>query len=444
MNLEGDEMNLDADVIIVGTGLAGLYCALHIREDLDVILLTHSKIDDCNSYLAQGGITTVLDESDKRLFIEDTLKAGMYKNSLEAVETVADEARENIQILQDIGVRFDKTDKGFHYTAEGGHSANRIVHCADKTGKEVFETVLKYVQGKNNIKIYDNTLLVDIITNENKCRGVLVLKDKKPQRLYGNKTVLATGGIGGLFKKSTNQRGLKGVAIAIALRHDITIKDTEFIQYHPTGLYDPSHQDKYFLISESLRGEGAKLLNTKGNRFIDELQPRNVVTKAMLEEQKATKSEFQYLDISFKEEGFLRNRFPLIYKECMERGIDITKQPIPVTPVQHYAMGGIKVDLDGLTSMENLYACGECSCTGLHGGNRMASNSLLEALVFSRRAAKHINDSIELNHFKENPNIFNQEVTVEEVQRLYQENEVVIIEHIKKIRGDLIYELVYN
>jgi len=437
-------INRDADVIIVGTGLAGLYCALHIKEDLNVILLTHSKLDECNTYLAQGGITSILNEADKKVFIEDTLKAGMYKNTLEAVETVANEAIENIQLLENMGVNFDRSEEDFHYTTEGGHSVSRIVHCADNTGKEVFETVLKCVQSKKNVSIYDDTLLIDILVTNNKCTGVLVLKDGKPERIFGKKTVLATGGIGGLFKRSTNQRGLKGIAMAIALRHGIEIKDTEYIQYHPTGLYDPKVKDKYFLISESLRGEGAKLLNINGQRFIDELQPRNVVTKAILEEQKATKSEYQYLDISFKDQDFLKNRFPLIYKECIKRGIDITKQLIPVTPVQHYVMGGVKVDLDGQTTMDNLYACGECSCTGLHGGNRMASNSLLEALVFSRRAAVQINANINQKHISEE-RLYGEKESINEteIKRLCQENEELIIEHIKNVRGDLIYELVY-
>ncbi|PKM93268.1 MAG: L-aspartate oxidase [Firmicutes bacterium HGW-Firmicutes-1] len=433
-------MNGDIDVIIVGTGLAGLYCAMHLREDLKVVLLTNSKTKDCNTYLAQGGITTVLDEEDKSLFVEDTLKAGMYKNVKEAVETVANEAMDNILTLKEIGVAFDEKGNGFDYTSEGGHSVNRIVHCADLTGKRVFETVLGYVQKKKNISIYEDIALVDIIVEEDTCKGVLILKDNEPQAIYSKRTVLATGGIGGLFKRSTNQRDLKGVATAIAIRHGIEIKDTECIQYHPTGLYDPDHREKHFLISESLRGEGAKLINIQGNRFIDELLPRNVVTKAMLEEQKVTNSEFQYLDISFKDEKYLKNRFPLIYNECKERGIDITKGPIPVTPVQHYAMGGIGVNLDSQTSMQNLYACGECSCTGLHGANRMASNSLLEALVFSRRAALQINIKINEadNKYMKTPILIDRD----QVQVLLKQNEEIIIEHIKKVRGDLIYELV--
>ncbi|PKM49460.1 MAG: L-aspartate oxidase [Firmicutes bacterium HGW-Firmicutes-7] len=433
-------MSGDIDVIIIGTGLAGLYCAMHLRDDLKVALMTNSKITECNTYLAQGGITTVLNEADKELFIQDTLKAGMYKNNKEAIEIAAEEAMDNIITLQNIGVTFDKKDDYFDFTSEGGHSVNRIVHYADLTGKKVFETVLAYVRTKKNITITENITLVDVLIEKDACKGVLVLKDDEPQVVYSKKTVLATGGIGGLFKKSTNQRILKGVATSIALRHDIEIKDTECIQYHPTGLYDPKQREKYFLISESLRGEGAKLINIHGNRFVDELLPRNVVTKAMLEEQKATNSEFQYLDISFKEEIYLKNRFPLIYKECKERGIDITKQPIPVTPVQHYAMGGICVNLDSQTSMKNLYACGECSCTGLHGANRMASNSLLEALVFSRRAAIKMNDTINEGELEEpNSGVL---IEKEMVQRLHKQNEEIIIEHIKNVRGDLIYELV--
>lgn len=434
-----EDIDGEIDVVIIGTGLAGLYCAMHLREDLKIVLMTNSKIEECNTYLAQGGITTVLNEVDQALFIEDTLKAGMYKNNKEAVETVATEAMDNIKILQEIGVVFDEKEGCLDYTSEGGHSVNRIVHCADSTGKKVFEKILEHVQKKKNIRIYENITLVDILVEKDTCKGVLVLQNEESLAVYSKKTVLATGGIGGLFKRSTNQRILKGVATAIAIRHDIEIRDTEYIQYHPTGLYDPEHKEKYFLISESLRGEGAKLINVQGNRFIDELLPRNIVTKAMIEEQKVTNSEYQYLDISFMEEEYLINRFPLIYKECKERGIDISKQPIPVTPVQHYAMGGILVNMQSQTSMKDLYACGECSCTGLHGANRMASNSLLEALVFSRRAAMQMNIAMNEEVKKSHSTYL---VDREKVQALHKQNKEIIIDHIKQVRGDLIYELV--
>lgn len=440
MNLEGEKMNREFDVVIIGTGLAGLYCALNLRGDLNILLITKTKINECNTYLAQGGITTILNENDKELFIEDTLKAGMYKNNRKMVEVVANEARENIDILQKLGVKFDKKNNEFDYTSEGGHSKRRIVHCADKTGQQVFESVLSKVTSKRNITIYENTSLVDIIEENYICKGIIVIKDGEVKSIYGKKIVLATGGIGGLFKKTTNQKTLEGIATAIAIRHYIEIKDTEFIQYHPTGFFNPESKEKCFLISESLRGEGAKLINIRGERFVNELLPRNIVTKAIFEEQIATNSDFEYLDISFKDEGYIKKRFPLIYKECKERGIDITKEPIPITPVQHYSMGGVLVNADSQTTMENLYACGECCCTGLHGENRMASNSLLEALVFSRRAAKHINKVINKKDVYKKNKDYN--INNRKIELLNKKNKEIVLEHIKKVRGDLINELV--
>lgn len=431
-------MNIEVDALIVGTGIAGLYTALNLKEDLRIALITKSTIEECNSYLAQGGISTVLNKEDENLFIEDTLKAGNYKNSVEAVKVLARESVLNIQKLISFGVEFDKISEGYDYTREGAHSVKRILHCSDKTGEKVFQNLLCKVREKRNIVIYEETCLIDLICKSNICSGGIAIKGADVLTINSKVTILASGGIGGLFKNSTNQRALKGNSLAIALRHNIMLKDMGYIQFHPTALYEGEKEGKRFLISESLRGEGALLKNNKGERFVNELLPRDKVTKAIIEEESKTNSSYVYLDITHKPKEFIINRFPLIYSECKERGIDITKSKIPVTPVQHYFMGGIKVDIDSKTSMKNLFACGEVSCTGVHGANRLASNSLLEAVVFSRRAARYINnviDNIKITTLVEYTNI-------KLAKQIRQENEIIIIEEFKKIRGDIRDELV--
>lgn len=395
MKWQGDLMDIYVDVLIVGTGAAGLYSALNLREDLNILLITKDEVNKCNTFLAQGGISVARDQSDFDLFIQDTLKAGKFKNSIKAVQTLVYESIGNINKVKDLGVSFDRENGEFKYTKEGAHSINRIVHRKDETGKELFLSLLEALRNKKNVSILENTTLVDIITKNNICCGGIATKGEKRINIYSKATVLATGGIGGLFKNSTNRRSLTGDGIAIALRHKIKTSDLDYVQFHPTALYDDNLNCEKFLISESLRGEGAKLLNEYGRRFVDELLPRDVVAKAIYGEEKKSSLPFVFLDISFKGKDYITNRFPSIYNHCLQRGIDITKNKIPVTPVQHYHMGGIAVDLSSRTSMENLFACGEVSCTGVHGANRLASNSLLEALVFSRRASQFINKSID-------------------------------------------------
>lgn len=432
-------MEINVDVLVAGTGIAGLFCALNLRDDLNVLMITKTTLEECNTYLAQGGISTVLNEEDKKIFIEDTLKAGMYLNDKEAVKILASEANENINRLEKLGVKFDKNGDNYEYTSEGGHSVKRIVHCADRTGRRIFEALAEKVSKKNNIKIEENTNLIDIITEDNRCLGAFATKGNKVIKINAKIIVLATGGIGGIFKRSTNQTILKGTSVAIALRRNIKVDDLSYIQFHPTGLYEKNAiNEKSFLISETLRGEGAILTNKNGQRFVNELEPRNVVSKAIIKEEEKTGSEFVYLDISFLDRNFIKNRFPLIYEECLKRGIDITKEKIPVTPVQHYFMGGIKVNSCSLTSMENLLACGETSCTGVHGGNRLASNSLLEAVVFSKRAAEYINHNID----KINVHTNNINLPIEEAKVIEEKDFKTVINQIKKCRGDLKNELV--
>ncbi|SFJ49023.1 L-aspartate oxidase [Terrisporobacter glycolicus] len=388
--------NKYVDVLVVGSGVAGLYCALNLRQDLDVMVISKDKIDCTNTSLAQGGISVARDLDDVPFFTEDTLKAGKYKNNIQAVNVLTKESIENVDYLVSLGLNVDKDEDGnWDYTKEGAHCVNRIIHTQDNTGENVEKTLVKNSFQRKNIRISEDTFLVDIIERNNKCIGAILLKDKEQINVFAKFVVLACGGIGGLYKNSTSQRILRGDGLAVALRHEIELKDINYIQIHPTAFYDESGDERRFLISESVRGEGGKLYNINGERFVDELQPRDVVSDAIFNEMKKTNTPYVHLDISFLNEEYLKNRFSTIYNKCLEKGTDITKGPIKVSPAQHYFMGGIKVDLNSKTSMKNLYAVGETACTGIHGANRLASNSLLEGLVFSKRAAKDINENID-------------------------------------------------
>lgn len=386
---------MDIDVLIAGSGVSGLYCALNLREDLKVLVISKSKLTDTDTYLAQGGIATARNEEDIPLFIEDTLKAGQYKNSLEAVTVLAKESRQDIKRIMELGVPLDRCRGELAYTREGAHSINRIVHIEDHSGQAVAGALITQFKKRRNITIYEDTFLADIIESKGKCAGAVLFKGNEQINVYSRIVVLATGGIGGLFKNSTNQKQLTGDGLAIALKHNIKLKDINYIQFHPTAFYEEGKKGRRFLISEALRGEGGKLLNAEGKRFVNELLPRDAVSDAIMKQINKSGVPYVKLDITFLGEEFVKKRFPSIYSECLTRGVDISKESIPVSPAQHYFMGGIEVELDSSTSMENLFAVGEISCTGVHGANRLASNSLLEGLVFSRRAAEAINKSID-------------------------------------------------
>ena len=424
--------NKYVDVLIVGSGVAGLYSALNIRDDLDVMVVSKDKIDCTNTSLAQGGISVARDVNDVPYFIEDTLKAGQYKNDVQAVKVLTKESIENVDSLVALGLDVDKDDEGnWDYTKEGAHCVNRIIHTQDNTGENVEKTLVENVLNRKNIKVYEDTFLVDIIEKNNKCIGAILFKDNKQINVFAKSVILACGGIGGLYKNSTSQRILKGDGLAVALRHDVELKDINYIQIHPTAFYDESDDERRFLISESVRGEGGKLYNINGERFIDELQPRDVVSQVIFKEMEKTNSPYVLLDISFLDENYLKNRFSTIYNKCLEKGTDITKEPIKVSPAQHYFMGGIKVNLDSETSMENLYAVGETACTGIHGANRLASNSLLEGLVFSKRAANLINHKTDT---------FN--LTKIDIDRIYksqkeieEDNRILVVNAIKEKGG---------
>ena len=425
-----------ADVLIVGSGVAGLYASLNLREDLEIIMVSKKSVNLCNSSLAQGGIAVARGKEDFQSFIEDTLKAGKYENNIDSVRVLVEESMDNINKLMDLGANFEKDENGVLFTKEGAHEINRIVYHKDITGKHVEDILLENVKRRKNIKIIEECEMVDIYHRDNRCIGALFNKDGENLSIYAKVVILATGGIGGLFKKSTNERIITGDSIGVAIRNNIEIKDLSYIQIHPTAFFSKKSEEKRFLISESVRGEGGKLLNCNGERFVDELLPRDIVSKKIYEEMKKTNSNNVFLDVSFMEKSFLQNRFPNIYNKCLEEGIDISKEPIPVAPAQHYFMGGIKVDLNGKTSMENLYAFGETSCTGVHGANRLASNSLLEALVFSRRG------SLEINSYIDDLELIIEEKECEDLDKYRLLNRKILIDEICRLRGDIKDELV--
>lgn len=388
---------MKTDILIVGCGVAGLYCALNLPNDKKITVVTKNKAPKSDSFLAQGGICVLRDENDYKSFFDDTMKAGHFENNPDSVEIMIRSSQEVIGDLVAFGVQFEKNGETFTYTREGAHSKPRILFHEDETGKEITSHLLETAMRRNNITLIENFTMVDLLCKDNVCNGIVGENENGEYiGIYADYTVLATGGIGGLFKHSTNYRHLTGDALALALKYDIKLQHIDYIQIHPTTLYTKKH-GREFLISESVRGEGAVLLNSKGERFVNELLPRDVVTKAIFEEMKKDGSEHVWLSLSPIDEEEIKEHFPNIYKRCLEEGYDVTKEPIPVVPSQHYFMGGIDVDSDSKTSMERLYAIGETACNGVHGRNRLASNSLLESLVFSKRAAHHIATNYEIS-----------------------------------------------
>lgn len=393
---------MNYDVLIVGTGIAGLYTALNLRDDIRILMITKNKFRDCNSYLAQGGISTSLGIFDEENYFNDTMKAGNYHNDIPAVKLLIKNSIDNINNLIELGVPFDKAQDNLEYTREGGHSEFRIVHVKDETGKSVTETLLNIVSKKKNITLLEDTKLIELITNDNVCYGGILRDLDKTYTVNSKFTILATGGIGGIFTSTTNVEYLTGDALNISLKNNIKIKDMEYLQLHPTVLYEPNANGKKLLLSESLRGEGGIIVNQNKEEFIDSLLPRDIVSTAILKEiEKTPNKPYVYLDMTKKTKEFLMHRFPYLYSQCLKRGYEMDKDLLPIAPAHHYCMGGIKVDLYSRTSMDNLYAVGEASCTGVHGSNRLASNSLLEALVFGRQAAENINSKVNEIIFKE-------------------------------------------
>lgn len=378
------------DIVIVGCGVAGLYCALNLPENKKIIVVTKDIAPNSDSFLAQGGICVLRDDTDYDAFYEDTMKAGHYENNPESVDIMIRSSQDVIGDLVTFGVQFEKNGETFTYTREGAHSQPRILFHEDETGKEITSHLLETARNRDNITLIENYTMVDLLCSEDECRGIIGHDaDGNYSAITADYTVLATGGIGGLFEHSTNYRHLTGDAIALALRYDIRLQHIDYIQIHPTTLYT-EEDGREFLISESVRGEGAILLNWKGERFVNELLPRDVVANAIFAEMKKEDKPHMWLSLAPIPEDEIRTHFPHIWQHCLDKGYDVTKEPIPVVPSQHYFMGGIDVNSVSKTSMDRLYAVGETACNGVHGRNRLASNSLLESLVFAKRAAQDI------------------------------------------------------
>lgn len=395
---------MDFDVVIAGAGIAGLYSALTLNSGLSCAVLNKLGADESNSIYAQGGIASVVQSSDSwQNHLSDTLVAGAGLCDEQAVTVLVQEGPNDIQKLIEFGVPFDRDENNnISISTEGAHSVNRILHCGgDATGYHLTKTLQNQVKDRKNITCFDNMTLFDVLTDENsKVSGVIAQNiDGSYVLLRSPYVIIASGGIGRIYRNSTNASCATGDGIAAAIRAGAEVHNMEFVQFHPTALIHPDLNMRYFLISEALRGEGAILRNRKWEPFLQavhpmaDLAPRDIVSRAIVNEMMKNDVPNVYLDITSRPREFLQKRFPIIYNECMKRGIDIATNWIPVVPVQHYFMGGIQTDTSGRTNIEGLYACGESACTGVHGANRLASNSLLECLVFGRHCATDINEN---------------------------------------------------
>ncbi len=414
---------IKTDIVIIGCGVSGLFAALSLPQDKKIHIITKGKKEESDSFLAQGGICVLKSQDDYEDFYNDTLKAGHFENNPESVKMMISSSQNIITKLVELGVDFAKDEEGkFEYTKEGAHSKPRILFHKDETGKEITSKLLEKVLSLPNVTLSENATMVDILKNEDTCYGIICHdEDMNFTEIHADYTILATGGIGGLFKHSTNYPHLTGDSIAIAIKHGIEIKDISYIQIHPTTLYTEENE-RSFLISESVRGEGAILLNSKGDRFVDELLPRDVVAKAIFEEMEKEGSKFVWLSFKNVPVSEIETHFPNIRQHCLDKGFDITCENIPIVPAQHYFMGGIKIDTEGKTNLKRLYAAGETACNGVHGKNRLASNSLLESLVFAKRAAIHIKENyIPLSQKEFNTDITKYQNYKEEYKNLVKE-----------------------
>ena len=426
-------------VVVVGSGASGLYASLKISQQMNlpdgILLLTKSYLGNSNSLYAQGGIVGVLhqnpDDSVEK-HVNDTLTAGAGLSDIKAVEYISEASDEVINDLIENGVDFDKNSNGeLTFTLEAAHCMRRILHAGgDATGRKITETLCAKVREDANITVMENSMAVELLVNsDNECKGVIIYNALTGEHeiVYTSALILATGGVGQLYKYTTNPEGATGDGIDLAYNAGVILQDMEFIQFHPTALaLSPDNKDR-FLISEAVRGEGAKLLNNKGTEFMcnyhdkRELAPRDIVTRAIFSEMNKEHKFNVFLNASMIDSVKLFNRFPTISKRCKENGIDISKTPIPVAPAAHYSMGGIKATVEGKTSIKGLYAIGECASTGLHGANRLASNSLLESLVFARQAADEIlfgNGKKAMNFPEADPGLYREQ---EEIFAEYRE-----------------------
>ncbi len=400
---------IKTDIAIIGGGLAGLYTALNIDSNKRIDIVVKEDLFDTNSRLAQGGIAAELTINTKNIeeHIQDTLKAGSFLNNEVAVRVLATEANKNIQKLIEFNVAFDKDEEGnILLTREGGHSSRRILHAGgDSTGFDIMKAVVIEVKARKNIHIHENTMALELIHENNSCFGISTLNNNgETIHFLADSVVLATGGIGNIYGSTTNSTSATADGIGIAYRAGVDIEQMEFVQFHPTAFHNEhtAYRQK-FLLTEALRGEGAYLLNSENIRFMEkydprlELAPRDIVSQAIYREMYDTWTDHVYLDTRHLDKEFLHSRFPTIYSHLKENGYILGVDLIPVSPVQHFMVGGIKTDIDGKTSMNRLYANGECASNGIHGANRLASNSLLECIVFGSRIAQDINTKTTLD-----------------------------------------------
>ncbi len=436
-------MQHQTDFLIIGSGIAGLTFALKVADHGKVTIITKAGADESNTKYAQGGIAAVTDLQDSvEKHIHDTLVAGAGLCDEKIVRIVVTEGVERVQEIIDWGTRFDKTASGSYDLAkEGGHSEHRVLHFKDATGNEIERTLLDKIRSHPNITVFTHYFAVDIITQHHlgeeikrstpgiECYGcyALNLQTKQVETFLSRITLLATGGAGHVYKNTTNPTIATGDGVAMAYRAKAAVKDMEFIQFHPTALYNLNEHPS-FLISEAVRGFGAELRTQTGEAFMEKyderksLAPRDIVARAIDNEMKISGDEFVYLDCTHLDSAELKKHFPTIFEKCLSLGIDITSRMIPVVPAAHYICGGIHVDEWARSSIQNLYAAGECACTGLHGANRLASNSLLEALVFAHRASEDVTSKFHAIQFKKNIPAWNAEGTT-------QPNEMVLITH---------------
>jgi len=439
---------IQSDFLIIGSGIAGLTYAIKVAEanpHKTVNIITKKEVGECNTKYAQGGIAVVLDQHDSfQKHIDDTLQAGDEVNDRTIVKIVVEEAPERIKEIINWGADFDKDQNGeYDLGREGGHSANRILHHKDITGYEVERALLSKIEKAPNITVYEHHYAIDLITDhhlgktvnrfsENHCYGAYVLdtKSKIIKRAQAKITMLATGGVGQAYIHTTNPNVATGDGIAMAYRAKAIISDMEFVQFHPTALYEPDASPN-FLISEAVRGFGAYLRNVNGERFVfntderGELASRDIVSQAIDKELKVSGESYVYLDCTHLNQSDFYKHFPNIYDKCKSIGIDLSKDYIPVIPAAHYMCGGINADEFGQTNITNLLAIGECARTGLHGANRLASNSLLEGLVFAHRSAAKVTELIDKVEYRDDIPVWNVKGTVEP-------EELVLITHSKK------------
>ena len=465
------EMVKRFDFLVIGSGIAGMSYALKVADKGKVALICKTTLEDANTYFAQGGIASVtnmlVDNFDKH--IEDTMIAGDWISDRQAVEKVVLEAPSQIQALIDWGVEFDRDEKGeFDLHREGGHSEFRILHHADNTGAEIQESLIRAIRKHPNITIFDNHFAIEILTQHHlgievtrqtpdiECYGAYVLdiNTNEVHTFLSKVTLMATGGCGAVYKTTTNPLVATGDGIAMVYRAKGTVKDMEFVQFHPTALYNPGDRPS-FLITEAMRGYGGILRTKDGKEFMQKydprlsLAPRDIVARAIDNEMKHRGDDHVYLDVTHKDPEETKRHFPNIYEKCLSLGIDITKDYIPVAPAAHYLCGGIKVDLNAASSIHRLYAVGECSCTGLHGGNRLASNSLIEAVVYADAAAKHSLEHFESYAYNEDIPEWNDEGTKmnEEMVLISQdakEVQQIMSTYVGIVRSDLRLKRAWN